>query len=256
LWRQVDPSADKGIKIKNLKVRAKYNAVDTLLSTLPAHNIRQIHIQGGEPFLSLTHLNILKDFEKRGIDLSQVHLWYHSNGTIRVNDDVLKFWEKFKLVTIYFSIDDMGPRMEYQRWPLIWKEVESNLLWYKDNIPCNGWIQIERTVGVLSAYWADEVDVWHQHNFFETKFKDPIGLNYHNCQGIYSLSAITNEYKDAVLSKFSKDHWIYKTFINLPAENENSIKRMLAHLNKHDPVRNQDWRTVYPEFSTWYNRYL
>ena len=110
LWRQVDPQYK--LKQNKFKVRAGTDNVIDILSTMPSHNIRQIHFQGGEPLLSNTHIQVLEKLQDQ-CDLSQISLWYHSNGTQQVSDSVLKFWEKFKMLEIYFSLDDLGPRMEY-----------------------------------------------------------------------------------------------------------------------------------------------
>jgi hypothetical protein len=248
-WRQVDPQYK--IQEKKFKIRANNKNVLELLDTMPTHNLKQIHYQGGEPFLSNTHVEILKKLQNT-VDLSQITLWYHSNGTQRVSDTVLKLWEKLKMVEIYFSIDDMGPRMEYQRWPMQWNEVHENLVWFRENLPHNTLLRVERTIGVLSAYWADELEQWQQQYFSQTKHKDPISIVYHACVGEHSLDAVSNLYKQAVLDKFEPGHWVHNTFKDLKTDSIANIDKLFAHLNYHDAVRTQSWKTVYPEFLKWY----
>ena len=252
LWRQIDPRYK--IQGKKFKVRANnINATD-LIKTLPAHNIRQIHFQGGEPLLSNTHIQILEKLQDH-LDLSQVSLWYHSNGTQKVSDPILKFWEKFKMLEIYFSLDDMGSRMEYQRWPVKWNNLHENMLWFRENLPHNGLLKIERTIGVLSAYWADELEQWAQQYFSHSKYGDPIPINYHVCIGDYSLNAASNLYKQAVLDKFAPGHWVHNTFANLKTDSAADIARLFQQLNYHDTLQKQSWKTVYPEFLQWYPNY-
>jgi hypothetical protein len=249
LWRQVDPLYK--ITEKKFKVRASNTTVLDLIKTMPAHNVKQIHFQGGEPLLSNTHIQILEQLQDH-VDISQISLWYHSNGTQQVSDSVLKFWEKFKMLEIYFSLDDLGPRMEYQRWPVEWNKIHKNMLWFQENLPYNGLLRIERTIGVLSAYWVDELEQWAQQYFSQSKYGDPISLNYHVCSGEYSLDAVSNLYKQAVLDKFKPGHWVHNAFKNLKTDSITNINRLFAHLNYHDTVRNQNWKIVYPEFLKWY----
>lgn len=249
LWRQVDPLYKKNKK--KFKIRAKNIDVTDLIKTMPAHDIKQIHFQGGEPLLSNTHIQVLEQLQDH-IDLSQISLWYHSNGTQRVSDSLLKFWEKFKMLEIYFSLDDIGPRMEYQRWPLVWNEIHENMLWWKENLPHNALLRIERTIGILSAYWVDELEQWHNQYFSESKYGDAILINYHGCNGTYSLNAVSEPYKQAVLDKFDPTHWVYKTFENLKTNSLMHISKAFADLNRHDQLRNQSWKSVYPEFLKWY----
>tara|TARA_R110000868_G_C10844333_1_gene760317 strand:+ start:178 stop:1314 length:1137 start_codon:yes stop_codon:yes gene_type:complete len=252
LWRQIDTT----YKINNnkFKVRATNSNVLDLIETMPLHDIKQIHFQGGEPLLSNTHIQLLEKLEKT-VDLSKIVLWYHSNGTQRVSETVLKFWEKFKMVEIYFSLDDMGPRMEYQRWPINWTEVHENMLWWKENLSHNTMLRIERTVGVLSAYWVDELEQWHQQYFSHSKYRDTITMNYHNCDGVYSCNAMSELYRQALLEKFPANHWIHNNVKNLKSDSVVDIKLMFADLNHYDQVKFQNWKNIYPEFLKWYPEY-
>jgi hypothetical protein len=251
-WRQVDPQYK--IDNKKFSIKANNNDVLNLLKTIPTHDIKQIHFQGGEPLLSNTHIQILELLQQQ-VDVSQLIVWYHTNGTQRVSDKVLKFWEKFKSIEIYFSLDDMGARMEYQRWPVKWIDLHNNALWYRENLPHNAMLYVERTVGVLNAFWVDELEKWHQQYFYESRYGDKISINYHACAETYSLWATSELYKQAVLNKFDPEHWVHKTFRNLQTNNTNRINELFQHLNRHDQLRNQSWKSVYPEFIEWYPDY-
>lgn len=252
-WRKLDQD-HKSIKNKII-VRAKNNNVLDILSTIPTNNLRQIHFQGGEPLLSNTHVQLLEKLSDT-IDFSNVILWYHTNGTIKVSDEVLKLWENFKMVDLYFSVDDIGDRMEYQRWPVKWNELAENLIWYKNNISSNAMMNVERTVSVLSAYWVDDLASWTEQHLQNTINGDKIKIHYHKCSGPYSLDAVTSEYKEDVLKKLPIDSWVYNTFENLKTDQDLHINEMLIHINKQDQYRNLNWRTVYPEFCKWYKKYL
>lgn len=252
LWRQVDPEYKK-LETK-FKVRAKNIDVLELLKTVPVHDLRQIHFQGGEPLLSNTHLQILQQLQDH-IDISQVTAWYHTNGSQQVSENVLRFWEKFKSVEIYFSLDDIGTRMEYQRWPVRWNELHDTALWWRENLPHNALLNVERTVGVLNAFWLDEYEAWHEQYFSHSKFGDKISLNYHLALGSCSLDAASESYKQAILTKFGTEHWLHKTVKNIKTDNTINIKNLFNELNRHDLIRNQNWRTTYPEFLTWYPDY-
>lgn len=254
MWRHVE-SKEKHNLAKKFKMRADNNNVIELLNTIAMHDIRQIHFQGGEPLMSHTHLQILEKIAGR-VDPNQIVIWYHSNATVRVSDQVLKYWEKFKMVEIYFSLDDIGTRMEYQRWPANWQEMHNNLMWYSNNLPHNTWLNVERTVSTLNLAWVMELEQWHKQNFTHTKYNDPISINYHDCEGKYNLSAITQEYKDAALAAIPEDHWAHRRIINAPVDNVMAISNMFNHLNTHDKIRTQNWQEVYPEFQSWYRRYL
>jgi len=251
LWRQVMPDEFQ----QKFKVRSNTKTVFDLLKTIPLNNLQQLHIQGGEPLLSTTHLQILEKLQDI-VDPSQLIIWYHSNATVRAPDKVLKLWEKFKSIELHFSLDDMGARMEYQRWPMQWHETHENLMWYKNNLPHNTMLNIARAVGVLNAGWVTELEHWHSEYFSHTKYGDKININYHDCTQEYSLNALTHEYQDFILNSLPTDHWVYSRIKNAPVDNQMAITQLLHHLNTHDVVRKQNWQTVYPEFLNWYKRYI
>lgn len=251
-WRKWDPDY-QGQKI--FKVRADQKNVAELFTTVKLENLRQIHFQGGEPLLSNTHMDVLERLQDH-VDLKQVGVWYSSNGTVRASERTMKFWERLRLVEIYFSLDDIGSRFEYQRWPAQWAEVADNMIWYKSNIPHNAMLGVERTIGVLNVGWAHELDHWISDNFAATRYGDPIPVNYHYCSREYGLHALSQEYIDYVLKNVPQTHWAYRAVKNCEPGTEQDIKTMLTHLKKHDSVRNQDYRTVYPEFDVWYRRFL
>ena len=96
------------------------------------HNIDQVlpgvryyEFTGGEPFLIQEHFDLLQ----RTVDQGYAHLvdvHYNTNGT-QYPESAIDMWTKFKHVNIAFSIDDLGPRFEYQRYGAKWDKVDSNL---------------------------------------------------------------------------------------------------------------------------------
>lgn len=252
-WRKYDP--DYKLSTQVFKVRAEQKSIADLFTTIPLKNLKQIQFQGGEPLLTLSHMEVLESLTDQ-VDLKQVALHYNTNGTVRVSENVMKFWEQFRMVEIYFSLDDIGPRFEYQRWPAVWDEVADNLLWYRDNLPHNALLGVERTMGILNSYWVQDLDHWINENFTKTKYGDKIHVNYHYCAREYSYNALSQEYIDAVLSSVSESHWVHKSISKLKEGSDQDIKIMLEHLKKHDAVRNQNYSLIYPEFSTWYKRFL
>ena len=51
---------------------------------------------------------------------------YNTNMTA-LPPRVLKMWEEFKQIRVGASIDGYGDVLEYQRWPIKWKQAKKNL---------------------------------------------------------------------------------------------------------------------------------
>lgn len=174
------------LKIKGPAPRPLIEKFLHSLDKLDLSQIEEIAIWGGEPFLTNTHIEILEYFVDKGL-ASQIRLMYNTNGTCRINDQTKILLEKFKFVRISFSIDAVHDRFHYIRYPAHWNQVESNLLWWKDNLPHNSMLSITITVSFLNAFYINEVIQWHRENFAFSKFGDPIEIYSHPAEGHYAL---------------------------------------------------------------------
>ena len=101
-------------------------------------NITQLYFAGGEPLMIREHRWFLEEIIRRG-EAGRISLRYNTNG-ILVTDEIIEIWKHFKKVKVGVSLDGMGDRVHYIRYPTDWKTVEENL--HKldntpDNIYCN-----------------------------------------------------------------------------------------------------------------------
>lgn len=123
-------------------------------------DIRYIEFTGGEPFMIREHFAMLQGIVDRGI-AGQVEIHYNTNGT-QWPEGAEHIWKHFKTVEIAFSIDDVGPRFEYQRSNAVWTEVCANLDRFRDlkEIYPNIVLQICTTVNVFNIRYLDQVAEW------------------------------------------------------------------------------------------------
>jgi MoaA/NifB/PqqE/SkfB family radical SAM enzyme len=82
--------------------------------------VKTFYINGGEPTLIKQHFKFLERLANLG--RTDVKLWYNINMT-NLNEDIIELWRKFDNVKISCSIDDLGDRNEYIRYPTKWDDV-------------------------------------------------------------------------------------------------------------------------------------
>lgn len=212
-------------------------------------NIKTVHFHGGgEPLMSAAHINLLSRIEEiKG--LSDVRVMYNTNGTLRVSADVLKLWEKCRLIELYFSIDDIGPRFEYQRTNASWAEVQDNLRWYYHNMPHNHMFSINCVWGYLNFYYLDEILQWHQQNFSTNRFGDPTNFIFQKALGHFGLDTISDRARNVLQSKFQKYPSLLALVDSLKTDNSNSHAEFWKHVCSIDKVRGRDFRILCPEWS-------
>ena len=120
-------------------------------------NITQLYFAGGEPLMIKEHRMFLTEIIRQGY-ASKISLRYNTNG-ILVNDEIIDIWKQFKKVKVGVSLDGMGDRVNYIRYPTDWKTVEENL--HKlDNTPDNIYCNIALCVQLLNIKHIPDFIKW------------------------------------------------------------------------------------------------
>jgi len=175
------------LKIPGVDVRPDLDDfIKTKLTSLDFSQLKEIRIWGGEPFLTNTHKTIL-NYIVENYDTTQIKLMYNTNGTRRIDQSTKELIEKFKFARVSFSIDGIGSKFEYMRYPAKWSEVEQNLYWWQENLPHNTMLSLTVTASLLNVLDLNTVFNWHQENFATSKFGDPIEIYVHQAFGTYGL---------------------------------------------------------------------
>ena len=128
-----------------------------LLELLPT--VKQVDVYGGEPMLMKKQWEILDFCVKNGFSKDQ-HMSFNTNGTI-ITDKYVEILSSFKHCRIGFSIDGVGDRFHYLRYPGDWNEVSSNISqWIEktSHLPENVMMfELACTVSVLNVMYIFEI---------------------------------------------------------------------------------------------------
>jgi sulfatase maturation enzyme AslB (radical SAM superfamily) len=199
--------------------KLKKSVVNHFWRNLDLSTLRSVHFNGGEPLLSKTHVEFLQALPNK----DQIHINYNTNATILPDQLLLDLWQKFKLVQIDFSIDDIEKRFEYQRYPANWKHVTNNLQWYIDHAPHNCMFAVNTTVGILNHANLNSLNLWVTNNFYVSRFSDPIEHRQQLAGGLFALDGV-----------------------------EKRTKQIKRFLDSCDARRGTNWQTTFTEL-TWIN---
>lgn len=212
-------------------------------------NLKSIHFHGGgEPLMSDAHYRLLQKVEQvKG--LGDVRVFYNTNGTKIVGDHVLKLWEKCKLVEIYFSIDDIGPRFEYQRTGAKWSDLQNNIRWFKDNMPHNHMFNIHCVWSYLNLYYLDELWQWYQENLTSNRYGDPCKLIFQKAIGPFQITHLRQATLVALEKKFAGNQHLLSLLSGIEII-ETSYDKFWTTVDRIDRVRGNDFKTLCPEWSS------
>jgi 4Fe-4S single cluster domain len=228
---------------ESLEVAKKVNlqqSIDQIFQTLDFSEIHQLQFLGGEPFLSETDALALPYITNP----QNCILKYTTNGSIYPDTNRITQWKNFKEVLINFSIDGVGDRFEYLRYPLKWSIVDQNARRFVSEAPDNMMFHINHTITPLNIMYYDEFLAWVNSVFPADRFR---GIHTHTAYGIMSALNSSDQLKSQVISNYGKDHMLSKMINdNLLSRN---VQGFLNYINTWDPRRGLNWREVFPEIA-------
>jgi MoaA/NifB/PqqE/SkfB family radical SAM enzyme len=216
-----------------------------------ADQIRYLEFTGGEPFMIEEHFELLRSLVSAGL-AQNIEIHYNTNGT-QFPVDAQLVWQHFKLVEIAFSIDDLGPRFEYQRTNAVWLEVELNIARFRELRRLNPNIQLQvcSTVNVFNVSYLEELSHWIDQQQFDFVYWNMMHEVYY-----FSISTLPESAKRVIdqrleLAKVNPQDRLefdrIRNFMNRGASLDGDMLRMkIADL---DRKRGTDLRNIEPEFA-------
>lgn len=221
--------------------------VDNFISFSP--NLKHLDIPGGEPMLSGVPQQ--KQLLKYYIDNNKAHdisLHYFTNCTIFPDDEWLSLWQYFKQIEIQLSIDGVGERFEYLRYPGNWLEVEQNAIKYKQlqsTMP-NLKLSISTTVSAYNIGYLDEVIDWALENNYDAPWLGRLHNPIHLRCTVWRVDA-----KRHLLGKlrYGNHKRIYKPFVSYIERDDDSqhFETFRYNLLRHDNYRKLSFAKTFPE---------
>lgn len=142
-------------------------------------NIKQLYFAGGEPLIIKEHKVFLQEIIKRGY-ANKITLRYNTNG-LMLNEEIIDIWTHFKKVRVGFSLDGMGDRNYYIRYPSDWNTIVQNLH-RLDNTPDNIQTNIAFAVQILNIKHVPEFIKWKLSHGFK-KLNNDINIAGHMMGG-------------------------------------------------------------------------
>jgi organic radical activating enzyme len=208
--------------------------------------VEEIYINGGEPTLIKQHFQYLKDLITQGT-AKNVHLVYSLN-MMDIPDRLIELWKDFKKVTVNASIDDVGMRNFYIRYPTLWGETISSI--DKLNKCENVEWHVTQTVSILNIHNLCELNDFLQSNYNKTPYH-----NYVLYPDYLSLAALPDYYKEELrshynnkLPEYQRNDLFAKLHVNYDPELLRKAREFILAVDK---ARNLNYKDYIPELSNF-----
>ena len=184
-------------------------------------------------------------FLERLVDMGKtdIKLWYNINMTL-MNEKVIDLWRKFDHVKISCSIDDLGDRNHYIRYPTKWNDVEKNFL----RLKTEGFeMDITQTVS-----WMNYSTLGDFYNEFHNKHGIFVHHNYVYDPDVLSPAVLPKAMREDIHKNFEGvfDEWKLKelkTMFGGP-DKPRKWEQAKEYTRNLDEIRTQDIEKFLPEF--------
>lgn len=210
-----------------------------------AKELVHLEITGGEPMASPENIKILELLIKAG-RASYITILLNTNGTL-YNKKFIDLLLKFKEVTLCLSIDDLGQRLEYERYPTEWPVIQENLTKFLElrNNNRNLFLTLCPTVSNFNVYYLPEYLEWSKNLKIFTYY------NILHYSPSHSIKNLPDRLKQIVGERLAnKEFKLVKNFLFLQRDNDNLIKEFIAKTKDLDQYRMQDFQST---FGVWGN---
>jgi MoaA/NifB/PqqE/SkfB family radical SAM enzyme len=217
--------------------------LELIKSKFSLQYVKSVSFLGGEPFESPIPLEFLRLLKLTHGSLSDVTVHFQTNGSLKPDDELMQLASECARVKFNLSVDGIGERFEYQRYPLRWERIESTIDHVKSlNLKNLKFVSLA-TLTPLNVWYFDELENWIKKTFNDP---DLITLKPNKSIGKIDLRHTPNRLRHEVYKKFGIDHSVSKLFTRLGIMDP---KECVEYLDKLDRYRNTNWRETFPEIA-------
>lgn len=231
-----------------------------------AKNIKELYFAGGEPLMIPEHYSILEFMIDQGHAQNCI-LRYNSNGTT-VSEKLIFLWEKFKQVKFNFSIDAVGEKNDYIRYPSRWKDIVKTLH-LLDETSDRITINIACAVQLLNISNIADLAQWKIDQNFKKINKMPYGAGVIGLHLVYlpsylNVRVLPQEFKNQAANTISKfvdsistkefhnDFYGRKRWLGLvdymnSEDWSHKLSSTVEYLNVCDQTRGLNFRKIFTE---------
>ena len=209
-------------------------------------NLYQIEFTGGEPFVSPEARKIIKRLSESD-QAENITIQITTNGS-NINKDLLLDLKMFKAVRIGVSIDDIGPRLEYQRKGAVWETIHKNILMLKEQ----DWIDlnIHPTINNYNIWDIDQLLNWADRYNIKTI------INVLHGPERLCIKNLHDRIKEKIIKKHESDKRLKNVLNYLKEDRDPSVTDFIYETEFIDNIRDEDFRKVFPEWSKLIYAYM
>ena len=237
------------IKVESIETVRK-NLITNLTSIAP--NLIHIDMHGGEPLLSsIEQHQALLDHYIQTDQAKNISIHYTTNGTIFPDTTWLERWRHFAEIDLQLSIDGVGARYEYLRYPADWTELNANIDQYLELQQRMQYVRLSvaHTVSAFNIFYLEEFVTWCQQTGLPRPWMGKLHKPIHLRPSVWpdlAKSAIVNKLQSSIIDDV-------RVWTNLmqSTDDSNLFSQFQQFVHEHDQYRNLNFKTTFPEMAQY-----
>jgi MoaA/NifB/PqqE/SkfB family radical SAM enzyme len=222
--------------------------VDDFVAQAP--RILHLDIPGGEPFLS--GIREQKKLLQHYIDSGQaqdISIHYTTNATVFPDGEWWQLWSHFLEIDMQLSIDGVGARYEYIRYPASWIDTESTVHRYiqqEKSIP-NLRLSVSHTVSAYNIFYLDEFFTW----CYNVGLPRPWLGRVHN--PAHMRPTVWPDQHGIATQLDKSGHEDVRTWASMirTSSDSDQFEEFCKRLHQHDQYRNLNFANTFPEMAPY-----
>jgi len=210
-----------------------------------SHNLKKLDFFGGEPFLNVSHLELLEAMEHP----EDTVLFYSTNCTNFPTDRLKRAWTNFKKIEISMSIDGTEERFELLRHPGKWAkalqviEAIDNL---KNELDCEVYTMGSLTVSAMNVFDVDNIYNWH-------KARGDVYINMVQSPEYLSIARMPDYIKQLVRQQITNKEVL--GYLDVDSFDSATWEQFKIWMTRQDLYRKESYGDVFPQmYSLMYGR--
>jgi MoaA/NifB/PqqE/SkfB family radical SAM enzyme len=238
-----------GVNNKHVKFY-KQDFVEKFVKQAP--NVVHLDIPGGEPFLSgvAEQQQLLRHYIDTG-QASKITLHYTTNATVFPDHVWWDLWQHFREVDLQLSIDGIGDKYEYIRYPATWIEVAQNVHRYIVHQSGNTRLSVSHTVSAYNIYYLDEFFSW----CYTVGLPRPWCGRVHN--PVHMRPSVWPEHVRTAIADHltTSEHTDVRNWARLILNSDDSsnFSTFATKTQEHDKYRGLDFASTFKEMAVFLN---
>jgi len=219
---------------------------DEIYNEMP--NVIHFEVPGGEPLLS--DVQKQKMLLKRYIESGQsknISLHYTTNAQLFPDKEWWNIWSNFKEIDMQLSIDGIGRRYEYIRYPAKNELIEKHVMMYNESLNKypNLKISVSHTISAYNIYYLDDFFDWCEFYNLPRPWCGAVHDPSHMRPTVYPKSI-----NEKIVNHLNKSrHQDVRTWAKYLENNNNSehYQMFLSMKQAHDTYRNLNFADTFSQ---------